>query len=309
MKFDVRVGICLAAAAILASCSKAPQVPTAPSANAGGVAAATGPDGSTLKTSPPALVSPVDRVKAEDRRPTLIWANAVGKYGGIGVAYEIEVSSPTAVVYTQVVGDNPDFGAHLLPFDLEYDTAYSWRVRARVGNDMGPWSSWAEFLSPSRPAPTAPSFSGGTACVAPQSPMGPGETRRPRPNHSNIVRGVAAAFPELLIASCQEHGGNWQFMDRTIDALRAFDGRWGYNCKRGNCNDPSVDVASYYYGLPIDNINNRPEVYIFDLIGGHCGPNPVIIWNDVTDITFQSGTLGRTIYPRVSRQVTVTPCE
>ena len=37
-------------------------------------------------------------------------------------------------------------------------------------------------------------------------------------------------------------------MDRTIDALRAKDGRYGYNSKRGNMNDPSQDVASYYYG-------------------------------------------------------------
>jgi hypothetical protein len=42
------------------------------------------------------------------------------------------------------------------------------------------------------------------------------------------------------------------------------------------------------------------------LIGGHCGANPSVIWNDVTDITFQSGTLGRTTYPRPGR--VVAPC-
>jgi hypothetical protein len=307
MKFDFRVGICLAAAAILASCSKAPQVPTAPSANAGGTVAATGPDGSTLKTHPPALVSPVDGVKAEDRRPTLIWANAVGKYGGIGVAYDIEVSSPTAVVYSQTVGESANFGAHLIPFDLEYETPYSWRVRARVGNDMGPWSSWAAFVSPSRPVATNPTFGiGGSACTAPQSPMGPGETRRPRPNDSAIVRAVAGAFPAAFFGSCQEHGGSWEFMDRTVDALRAKDGRYGYNAKRGNMNDPSVDVASYYYRADPNAFQGSDAVYIFDMIGGHCGPNPVIIWNDVTDITFQSGTTGRTMYPRPGRNVVVT---
>ena len=83
-------------------------------------------------------------------------------------------------------------------------------------------------------------------------------------------------------------------MDRTVDALRAKDGRYGYNCKRGNCNDPSLDVVSYFYANG-DNIQSRPEVYIFDMIGGHCGSTPSVIWNDVTDITFSSGTLGRTI--------------
>ena len=309
MKFDMRVGIALAVAAISASCSQTPPAPTAPSATAGTVSAATGADGSTLKFSAPALVSPVESEQVTDRRPTLVWANATGKYGEYGVAYDLQVSSPTAVVYDMTVGETPNFGSHIIPFDLEYTTTYSWRARARVQNEFGPWSNWAEFKSPARPVAVIPP--GGVlsnSCLAPQSPMEPGETRRPRPNHSQIVRNVAQAFPGSLVASCQEHGGNWEFMDRTVDALRAFDGRWGYNCKRGNCNDPSLDVASYYYGVPIDNINNRPEVYIFDLVGGHCGPNPVVIWNDVTDVTFNSGTLGRTIYPRPGRNVTVSPC-
>src|SRR5687767_11893554 len=109
--------------------------------------------------------------------------------------------------------------------------------------------------------------------------------------------------------SCQEHGGSWEFMDRTIDALRAKDGRYGYNAKRGNMNDPSLDVVSYFYGPDVNaNIHGRPEVYIFDIIGGHCGATPFVVWVDVTDITFQSGTLGRTMYPRPGRNVTVTSC-
>lgn len=310
MKFELRVGICLAAAAILASCSKVPQVPTAPSANTGGTAAATGPDGSTLKTSAPALVSPVERARAEDRRPTLVWANSVGRYGAVGVAYDIEVSTPTATVYEQTVGESENFGAHLIPFDLEFDTVYSWRVRARVGGDVGPWSNWAEFMSQSRPAPIVSAAPGGfAACSAPLSPMGPGESRKPRPNDSAIVRAVATAFPGAFLASCQSHGGTWEFMDRTVDALRAKDGRYGYNAKRGNMNDPSHDVVSYYYRPEEVDIHGRAEVYIFDLIGGHCGPTPFTVWLDVTDITFSSGTLGRTMYPRPGRNVAVTPCQ
>ena len=306
MKFDFRVGIALAALAVSASCSQTPQAPTAPSATAESVSAATGVDGSTLKVNAPALVSPIEGERVNDRRPTLVWANSIRRYGATGVAYDIQVSLANAVVYEVVVGETPDFGQHLMPFDLEYDKAYSWRVRAREGGEFGPWSNWAEFVSP-RPVSIVPSIPGAIAtCVADQSPMGPGETRRPRPNHSNIVRGVANAFPGLLINSCQEHGGTWEFMDRTIDALRAFDGRWGYNAKRGNMNDPSVDVASYYYRADPNAFQGSDAVYIFDMIGGHCGPNPVIIWNDVTDITFQSGTLGRTMYPRPGRNVVIT---
>jgi hypothetical protein len=138
--------------------------------------------------------------------------------------------------------------------------------------------------------------------------MGPGETRKPRPNDSAIVRAVANAFPAALRNSCQEHGGSWEFMDRTIDALRAKDGRYGYNCKRGNCNDPSKDVASYFYANHT-SFEGSPQVYIFDLIGGHCGANPSVVWLDVTDITFTSGTIGRTTYPRRGRTVTPTACD
>lgn len=305
MKF-VRVGSCLALLIAGAACTQTPQTVTSPSAAVGG-STANAADGSTLKVTAPPLVSPVDGERAEDRRPTLIWLNSSGRYGSIGVAYDIEVSSPTAVVYSRTVGESPDMGAHIVELTLEYDTVYSWRARARVGDLFGPWSSWASFLSPTRPVVVAPavtaSSSGG--CAAPISPLGPGETRKPRPNDSDIVRAVANAFPAALRNSCQSHGGSWEFMDRAIDALRAKDGRYGYNAKRGNMNDPSHDIASYFYANG-DSIQNRHEVYIYDLIGGHCGAAPSVIWVDQTDITFTSGTIGRTMYPRPGR--TVAPC-
>ena len=308
MKF-FRVGSCLALLAAGLACTQAPQALTAPSASTGG-STADAADGTSLKVTAPALVSPVDGVRAEDRRPTIIWVNSSGRYGSVGVAYDIEVSTPTTVVYSQTVGETPDIGSHLLPFDLEYDMVYSWRVRAHIGNPdtVGPWSSWASFLSPTRPVAvvTAPGASPVGGCAAPLSPLGPGETRKPRPNDSAIVRAIASAYPAALQHSCQPEGGSWEFMDRTIDALRAKDGRYGYNCKRGNCNDPSLDVASYYYGGQFADIQGRFEVYIFDLIGGHCGQFPSTTWGDVTDITFNSGTVGRTMYPRPGRNV--APC-
>ena len=310
MKFDMRVGICLAVLAVSASCSKSPEAPTAPSAGQGAPSAATAAaDGSTLKFNAPALVAPVEGAKAEDRRPTLLWANATSKYAGIGVAYDLEVETATAKVYSQTVGETPDFGSHLLPFDTEYDTKYYWRVRSRVGNEFGPWANWAEFMSVSRPAAVIPTGPGAVAgsCSAPLSPLGPGESRKPRPNHSGVVRQMVSAFPYVLASSCQEHGGTWEFMDRAVDALRSVDGRYGYNAKRGNMNDPSVDVVSYYYaGGP--EIHGRPEVYIFDLLAGHCGPTPSLFWGDVTDITFSSGTLGRTMFPRPGRTVVPEKC-
>ena len=308
MKF-FRVGSCLALLMAGVACTQAPQNVTAPTAAVGGATAATAAaDGSTLKVTAPSLIAPIDGARAEDRRPTLIWLNSTGKYGGIGVAYDIELSSPTTVVYARTVGESPDIGANLIDFDLEYDLTYSWRVRARLGNPdaFGPWSPWATFLSPSRPTGSVSTGAVSGGCAAPLSEMGPGESRRPRPNDSATVRAVAGAFPAAFQHSCQPEGGSWEFMDRTVDALRAKDGRYGYNCKRGNCGDPSVDVVSYYYRPDPNGFQGSDAVYIFDIIGGHCGATPSVIWNDVTDITFQSGTLGRTTYPRPGR--VVAPC-
>jgi hypothetical protein len=309
MKFNIRVGIGLTAVAVLVSCASAPQAPTAPSAALRRETSATAAaDGSTLKFFAPAQVSPTGGERVEDRRPSLIWANAVSKYGEIGVAYEIEVNSPSAMIYTQIVGESANFGAHLLPFDLEYDTMYSWRIRARLADEVGPWSNATEFRSPARPvAFTPPPTVGGGSpvCAAPVSPLADGETRKPRPNESALVRSVANQFPAALRNSCQSHGGSWEFMDRAIDTARAKDGRWGYNAKRGQMHDPSHDVMSYYWG-PLGDIQGRHEVYIIDIISGHCGSTPVTTWLDVTSVTAAQGTVGRTMYPRPGR--TVTSC-
>ncbi len=82
-------------------------------------------------------------------------------------------------------------------------------------------------------------------------------------------------------------------MDLVVDTLRTYDTRWAYNGKRGNANDPSMDVVTYHHGAGPSQ--NSTQVYIIDVIGGHCGATPSPAWNDVTDITFNSGTIGRWI--------------
>jgi hypothetical protein len=303
-----RLGSCLALLLTAVACAQTPQAVTAPSASVGG-SLANAADGSSLKVTAPATVSPMDGVRAEDRRPTLVWLNSTGRYGNVGVAYDIELSNPAEVVYARTVGESPDVGAHLIDYELAYDTVYSWRIRAHLSNDVGPWSSWASFMSPTRPVVVTPPPGGGGGaagggCAAPISPLGAGETRKGRPNGSAVARDIAARFPTAFAHSCQEHYGaaGWEYMDRTVDALRMTDGRYGYNAKRGNMGDPSQDVVSYFYANG-DNINNRHEVYIFDIILGHCGSNPSSGWGDVTDITNSSGTIGRTMYPRPGRTV------
>jgi hypothetical protein len=134
----------------------------------------------------------------------------------------------------------------------------------------------------------------------PPPPPGPPRTpdppagqllRWPPPDMFWVVAQVAAQYPGALFNSCQEHGGNWEFMDRVVDRLRQIDARWGYNCKRGNCSDPSHDVVDYNWGSRADE--GTTEVYIIDIIGGHCGASPAPAWIDQTGATAAAGSIGR----------------
>ncbi len=108
----------------------------------------------------------------------------------------------------------------------------------------------------------------------PTGPGGRAAAGGPLPSYgAGVVQAVARANPGALQNSCQEHGGSWQFMDQVVDTLRTYDTRWGYNGKRGNANDPSTDVVAYHYGART-RMPARREVYIIDIIGGHCGATP-----------------------------------
>jgi hypothetical protein len=133
--------------------------------------------------------------------------------------------------------------------------------------------------------------------------VGPGDYRAPNPAPGTVlllpdygqavVESVARVFPHFLAASCQPDGGSWDFMDWVVDTLRTHDSRWGYNGKRGDAADPSMDAIAYNRGRHPDA--GTTEVYIVDVVGGHCGPLPRPAWHDVTEETLAAGTIGRWI--------------
>jgi hypothetical protein len=112
----------------------------------------------------------------------------------------------------------------------------------------------------------------------------------PLPDMSATVQALASAHPGLLANSCQDSGGTWEFMDLLVDELRLTDLRWGYNWKRGVIGDPSEDVVDYHYGPGLSE--GSQDVYIIDVIVGHCGPNPSPGWGDQTQATLNAGTIG-----------------
>ena len=222
------------------------------------------------------------------------------------------ISGTTGVVYRIHVATSADFGQTVALLtvppngngittaslgELPYNTTFFWRVWGTDGAKESNPSPTMSFKTPAPPA--APSPGGGLPTVG--VPTGPGGRtpdpqggRLPLPGYgAGVVQAVARANPALLANSCQEHGGSWRFMDLVVDTLRTYDTRWGYNGKRGNANDPSMDVVTYHHGAGASQ--GSTQVYIVDVIGGHCGATPSPGWNDVTDVTYSSGTVGRWI--------------
>lgn len=125
----------------------------------------------------------------------------------------------------------------------------------------------------------------------PRTPDPPPGQRLPLPDMSAVVEAVARAYPGDLRNSCRDHGGNNVWLYRVVEALRRYDTRWGLNWKRGNVNDMSQDVVDYNFAAGPDE--GTTNVYIVDVIGGHCGGNPTPAWIDNTEATRRGGTIGR----------------
>src|SRR5262245_21761573 len=141
----LRSGIALAAVVSVAACGGTAQTPTSPSAATGGALAAAS-DGSTLKVSAPALISPIGGARVDSLRPTLTWAAVSGTYtsGGVNPTYDVEVTTGGQVVFTATV-DTTTFAPTTNALN---NTEYSWRVRARQDGATGPWSASATFTTP-----------------------------------------------------------------------------------------------------------------------------------------------------------------
>lgn len=133
----------------------------------------------------------------------------------------------------------------------------------------------------------------------PRTPNPPPGQRLPLPNMSSVVEAIGRAYPNELRNSCREHGGNNAWLFRLVQELRRYDTRWGLNWKRGNRGDMSQDAVDYNFGSTADE--DTTNVYIIDVIGGHCGNNPGAAWIDVTEETLRKGDIGRwTLQPYIA---------
>jgi len=219
--------------------------------------------------------------------------------GTSGVVYRFQIATNaqmTNVTALLTVPPGGDGTTTVSMGELPWNTTFFWRVWGTDGTKESAPSAVISFRTPA--APVAPPSSGGVPVGVPTGPGGrtpdPQSGRLPLPGYgSGVVAAVARANPALLSNSCQDHGGSWAFMDAVVDTLRTYDTRWGYNGKRGDVNNPSHDVVTYHHGPGPDY--GSTAVYIIDVIAGHCGATPSATWIDVTDATYNGGTIGRWI--------------
>ena len=245
----------------------------------------------------PTPSSPINGATTPSLQPTLIVTNGTvtGPAGTVTYRFEVDegtsFGNPAAVVVVPRSGSGTTSATLTSSLDPERD--YFWRVNGTNGTITSAWSAPQSFRTPSAGSPIPPPPASG----GPRTPdPAPGE-QLPLPNQEALILSLGASNPGAILNSCIEEGGSWQFMDLAVASLRATDTRWGYNCKRGDCNDPSVDVVDYFWGVG-DGVEST-EVYLIDIISAVCpGGNQSASWTDQTQATADSGTIGRWLYPR-----------
>ena len=148
-----RFVLCSAAAvlALAIACSKSAETPTSPSVSEGGTGNA-GPDGSTLKVTAPTVVSPTNGAQPDSL--VLTASKSDGKFvKGMQLSYQFQISTDGGQIVSACTQNvEADANSPNVTYEptcaLEFDANYKWKVRARNGDNVGPWSADASFKAP-----------------------------------------------------------------------------------------------------------------------------------------------------------------
>jgi hypothetical protein len=234
----------------------------------------------------PTPVSPAGGQTTANNTPSLVVNNGrvQGRAGDVRYRYYVARDQHFGNVVAEIDTARSSGGQTTVQAaPLPAGTLLFWRVVATNGN-IRDTSITQSFRTPGGGGGGG---GGGGPAPGPLPPPPPGNAGRrpdppagqllPVPDVSHVVFALAQQYPHLLANSCQEHGGTWQFLDVVVDYLRATDDqRWGYNCKRGNCGDPSQDVIAYHAAA--GPTVTGAYVRTVDVIAGHCGGSPSPTW-------------------------------
>ncbi len=140
------------AAMVGAGCADLPNSPVSPTTTARQAVAENASAEPSLKATAPAVVRPMERVRVDELQPVLEWENAEGWYVDAQFTYDVELYEENVLIDTYAVQQGA--GARTtftVPVELDHDTLYRWRVRARFGNGYTPFTTTADFLTPLPP--------------------------------------------------------------------------------------------------------------------------------------------------------------
>jgi hypothetical protein len=135
--------------AVSVACGGPPQNPASPSA-ALPVAAGADSGDVTLKASAPTPTSPINNVKLDSLRPTLMIANATATHVTVTLQHRFQVmdASGAVVVDSGLISPSGGTTSYAVTIDLVANKPYTWRARAEYSGHYGPWSSVASFVTP-----------------------------------------------------------------------------------------------------------------------------------------------------------------
>lgn len=112
-----------------------------------------------------------------------------------------------------------------------------------------------------------------------------------------ILQAYDATVPGLILTSCEEAGGNKDWLIGAVAALQADDPRWGFCGQRGDANDIAEDAVTYYCGDLSSMVVGSNNTFVYDIIASHCpgpsDPDPTPTVNDVS--RFACGALVQSI--------------
>jgi hypothetical protein len=222
------------------------------------------------------------------RRPTLEWTNSQGRYTTATFTYELEFYRVNQLIQTVLVSQGTgNTSQFTVENDLDYDTTYRWRVRARLGaSAFGPWSATADFLAPQAPAAAAP------------PPVATGELPFAIPSACAQGNGPACIVAMTAVSpywgGCSGGSGVecHRFVRTVAAALAANDPAWGLLSKNPGDTQCSWNSCSIRDGSGYGEdviAYNRGGLRAWDVISGAGGPGASVNWAEIT--TFRPGNV------------------
>jgi hypothetical protein len=275
-RISILVGALVAAFAI-AGCSGTPETTLSPT-GVDADASALNPDGSSLKANPPVTISPRDTT-VDTLRPTLQFTAAVGRFVTTSFSHEIEVVNANGtVVYSRILAESSGATSHALESDLTYADNFWWRGRARLGNEVGPWSDWLQFRTLDRISPATPTGPSGTLPFPVPAACGSVDPS----NGFGCAAAVAALSAEWAACAGGRGVNCHRFTRQVVYALSQSDPNWrmimaapgGHACNCSGCG-PS-DGTMFREDTTVYGGNR-----VFDMIVGAGGPSPSLTWSPV----------------------------